>query len=198
MKNQITLVLACLLSYFANAQEMAIETKSVAIENIISYVIENIDRNSEQDSLSLQNMTFLIQSSPNGLSIEDKVILKQAFKLVSKRLSEEDNISIIAYSGINGVALKKTSPKDLKKVMYALENYKSSIKELHEDGIELAYAYAKENFEEDAINTVVMIRNPNAANVIATQNTATPKKKNNTILITAIALLPEIISVIKD
>jgi len=198
MKNQITLVLACLLSYFANAQEMAIETKSVAIENIISYVIENIDRNSEQDSLSLQNMTFLIQSSPNGLSIEDKVILKQAFKLVSKRLSEEDNISIIAYSGINGVALKKTSPKDLKKVMYALENYKSSIKELHEDGIELAYAYAKENFEEDAINTVVMIRNPNAANVIATQSTATPKKKNNTILITAIALLPEIISVIKD
>lgn len=198
MKNQITFALICLLSYFANAQEMAIETKSVAIENVISYVIENIDRSAEKESLSIKNMTFLIQSSPNGLSMEDKIILKQAFKLVSKRLSEDDNISIIAYSGINGVTLKKTSPKDLKKIMYSIENFKSSIKELHADGIELAYAYAKENFEEDATNTVVMIRNPNAATTITTQNTAAPKMKNNTILITAIALLPEIISVIKD
>jgi hypothetical protein len=182
----------------SQGQEMAIETKSVAIENVISYVIENIDRNSQNDSLSVKNITFLIQSSPNGLSIEDKVILKQTFKLVSKRLSEEDHISIIAYSGINGVSLKKTSPKELKKIMHALENFKTSVKELHIDGIELAYNYAKENFEEDAINTVVMIRNPNAANANITQSTAAPKRKNNTILITAIALLPEIISVIKD
>jgi hypothetical protein len=198
MKNQITLTLVCLLSYAVSGQEMAIETKSVAIENVISYVIENIDRSSQGDSLSIKNITFLVQSSPNGLSIEDKVILKQTFKLVSKRLSENDHVSIIAYSGINGVSLKKTSPKELKKIMYALENFKSSIKELHIDGIELAYAYAKENFEENAINTVVMIRNPNAVNAINTQNSVVPKKRNNTILITAIALLPEIISVIKD
>jgi hypothetical protein len=31
MKNQITSVVVCLLSYVANAKEMAIETKSVAI-----------------------------------------------------------------------------------------------------------------------------------------------------------------------
>ncbi|WP_028871221.1 hypothetical protein [Psychroserpens burtonensis] len=77
MKNQITLVLVCLFFYVANAQDMAIETKSVSIENVISYVIETMGKNSEQDSLSSKNITFLIQSAPNGLAIEDKVILKQ-------------------------------------------------------------------------------------------------------------------------
>ena len=198
MKNQITLVLACLLFCVANAQDMVIETKSVSIENIISYVIENMDMNSEQDSLSFKNITFLIQSAPNGLAIEDKVILKQTFKLISKRLSEDDSITIISYSGINGVVLEKTSPKALKKIMHALENYKSSIKELHSDGIQLAYTYAQENFEEDTSSTVVMIRNPKASSASYIQNAEAPKKKSNTVLITAIGLLPEIISLIKD
>lgn len=77
-----------------------------------------------------------------------------------------------------------------------MENYKSSIKNLHEDGIELAYA--QENFEKDFINNLLMIRNPNAANVIYNQSTVTPKMKNNTILIIAVALLSESISVITD
>jgi hypothetical protein len=198
MKNQITLVLVCLFLYVSNAQDMAIETKSVSIENVISYVIENMSQNSEQDSLSPKNITFLIQSAPNGLAIEDKVILKQTFKLISKRLSEEDSITIISYSGINGVVLEKTSPKALKKIMYALENYKSSIKVLHSDGIQLAYTYAQENFEEDTSSTVVMIRNPKASSTSYIQNAEAPKKKSNMVLITAIGLLPEIISLIKD
>jgi hypothetical protein len=198
MKNQITLVLVCLFLYVSNAQDMAIETKSVSIENVISYVIENMSQNSEQDSLSPKNITFLIQSAPNGLAIEDKVILKQTFKLISKRLSEEDSITIISYSGINGVVLEKTSPKTLKKIMYDLENYKSSIKVLHSDGIQLAYTYAQENFEEDTSSTVVMIRNPKASSTSYIQNAEAPKKKSNTVLITAIGLLPEIISLIKD
>lgn len=48
-----------------------------------------------------------------------------------------------------------------------------------------------------------MIRNPNVEPETINaeklpEETATPKKKNNAILLTAIALLPEIISVIKD
>ncbi len=56
MKNQITSVIICLLSDVANAKEMAIATKSVAIENIVSYVIEKKDRYLEQDSLSLKKI----------------------------------------------------------------------------------------------------------------------------------------------
>lgn len=84
--------------------------------------------------------------------------------------------------------------------MYTINNFKSSIKEFHQDGIELAYKYAKENFDEEAINSVVMVRNPN----ISSENNNTllmpvkPQKKNNAVLITAISLLPELLAIIKN
>jgi hypothetical protein len=136
------------------------------------------------------------------LSIEDKVILKQAFKLLSKRLSENDLISIITYSGINGIALNQTEPYNLKRILHTIDNFKSSIKEIYPDGIELAYDYAEENFNEEAINTVVMIRNSNilAQNYNTSVLTAQSqqKSKNNAVLLTAITLLPELIAIIKN
>lgn len=85
--------------------------------------------------------------------------------------------------------------------MYTINNFKSSIKEFHQDGIELAYKYAKENFDEEAINSVVMVRNPNILS--ESENTSLlpvkpQKKKNNAVLITAISLLPELLATIKN
>ncbi len=179
---------------------MNIETKSVSIEQLITFIIEHIEAKEEGSEFPIQNITFLVQVQPNDLALEDKVILKQAFKLISNRLTNDDTISLIAYSGMNGVALKQTSPKQIKGILFAIENLKSSIKEFHSDGIALAYDYAKENFSEESINTVIMIRTSNNNNEehTANQATVTTKKKNNAVLITAIALLPEIISVIKN
>jgi len=200
MKNLITLFALLLVSNFIHSQEQHIETKSVLIDNIITFVVNTIESR-EEDSETSDNFTFLLQTSENGLSVENKVILKQAFKLISNRLSEHDHIAIVTYSGFHGIALEKTSSKDLKGILYAIEHLQTNIKEFHKDGIELAYTYTKTNFEEDAENTVVMIRNPNASNPsynVTSLNAEQPKAKNNTVLISAIALLPEIISLIKD
>lgn len=66
----------------------------------------------------------------------------------------------------------------------------------------MAYGYTKDNFIENSKNIVVMIRVPNSKDNsgerVTGQNIQKPKKKNNAVLITALALLPEIISVIKD
>lgn len=182
------------------AQEKNIETQSVEIENLISFIIENYKKKEEGDS-GRYNLTFLIQVSSNGYSLEDEVILKQGFKLLSKRLTKDDTVSMIGYSGLNGVALKQESIKSLKKILFTLNNFKSSIKEFHQDGITLAYKYADENFVEDAINRVIMVRMPNSQDIPETQNISTTnkkKKKGNAIVLTAITLLPEIISVLKD
>ncbi|MEN8887113.1 MAG: hypothetical protein ABF246_12050 [Winogradskyella sp.] len=60
----------------------------------------------------------------------------------------------------------------------------------------------KENFIEAATNAVVMLRLPNRQSHINNATTNVPttqhKKKSNTLVLTAIALLPEIIAVIKD
>ena len=196
----LTITFALLLiTSMAISQEKNIETKSVSIDNLISFIVDHIESKTEDSELPIENITFLLQTPANDLLIEHKVILNQAFKLVSKRLTEEDYISIITYTGFNGIALNQTSPKDLKLILYTIDNLKPSVKEFYKDGIELAYEYTNENFMEDSINTVIMIRNPKAiqGEQVTVQN-AKATKKNNVVLITAMALLPEIISVIKD
>ena len=186
------------VTLFANsifAQEKNIETHSIDIENFISYIVENYEREGD----GLYNLIFLIQTSKTGYLVEDKVVLKQGFSLLSKRLSEDNSISILGYFGINGVALKQSSISKIKKILHAVDNFESSVKEFQEDGITFAYEYVDKNFDEDAINRVVMIRIPQTtnANQVAASS-QTKKKKNNAIVLTAIALLPEIISVLKD
>ena len=185
------------------AQEKNIETLSVSVENLIPFIVENYSTSNEEEIVENKNITFLIQTSSTELSTEDAVIFKYAFRLLSERLSETDVISVVTYSGLNGIALDATSPKDLKKILYTLGHLNTSIKELHADGIEVAYTHARENFDNEAQNMVVMIRNPNATTQVQTADNLTeistkPKQKSNAILLTAIALLPEIISVIKD
>ena len=201
MKALITLILTAFLATTSIAQEMNIETKSVALDNLITFIVENYSVKSEDTESDQQNISFLIQVPETNLSIEDNVILKQAFKLLSNRLTEDDLISIITYSGFNGVALKQVEPNDIKRILHTINNFKSSIKEFHQDGIELAYKYAKENFDEEAINSVVMVRNPNISS--ESENTSLlpvkpQKKKNNAVLITAISLLPELLAIIKN
>ncbi len=201
MKALITLILTAFLATTSIAQEMNIETKSVTLDNLITFTVENYSVKSEDTESDQQNISFLIQVPETNLSIEDNVILKQAFKLLSNRLTEGDLISIITYSGFNGVALKQVEPNDIKRILHTINNFKSSIKEFHQDGIELAYKYAKENFDEEAINSVVMVRNPNISS--ESENTSLlpvkpQKKKNNAVLITAISLLPELLAIIKN
>jgi hypothetical protein len=194
------LSVAFFLVNLCHAQEKNIETESVSIENFISFIVRNYD--TKKDDRTPINITFLLQVSEQGYSIEDEVILKQAFKLLSNRLNEDDTISLISYSGLNGIALKQCSVKELKQILYTLDNFKTCIEEFHKDGIELGYAYAKENFVDEAVNSVVMIRNPNSTNnssFYKAQLTVEPKKKkNNAVILMAITLLPEIISVLKD
>ncbi|WP_460219081.1 hypothetical protein [Psychroserpens sp. MEBiC05023] len=205
MKNQVLALLLVLTTFVSAGQEQHIETKSVSIQNIITFIVDHIDAKSEDLDDASKNLIFLLQTPVSDLNLEDKIILKQAFKVISERLSEEDYISIITYSGFNGIALEKTPATDLKKIIHSLDDLKSSITTFHNDGIDLAYSYAATNYEEDADNIIIMIRNPSAS--ISKTPTAVPVEtlqdvksntKNNAVLLTAISLLPQIISVIKD
>lgn len=202
MKSFITLILIAFVITTGIAQEKNIVTKSVEMDNLISFVVQNYTSAKENKGLETQNITFLIQVPEAELSIESQVVLKQAFKFLSNRLSQDDLISIVTYSGFNGIALKQTAPNDLKKILYTINNLKSSVKEFQVDGITLAYKYANDNFEDESINTVVMVRNSSASTISNTYVTPatvkTPKKKNGAVLITALSLLPELISVIKN
>lgn len=205
MKSKITTLVCMLVTLIATSQNNDIKTKSVSIDNLISFIVDDIESKDANSTAPPEHLIFLLQTPVGDLIAEDKVILKQAFKLVSNRLSSNDHLSILAYSGLNGIALNKAASKDLKDIIYTIENLKTSIKEPHKDGIELAYNFAESSKDVDGNCTIIMVRNPKAmiarsdtnASVQNSLNVDKPKK-GNAVLLTAITLLPQIISVIKD
>lgn len=198
MKTIITSLFLLFAIVQVRSQEKNIFTKTVQLEEFIPFVVNNFPK--EIDAEKYRNITFLIPITNLDATDEASVILKQAFRLLSNRLNDDDMITLVAYSAINGEVLKSISAKELKKILYALDNINTSISELFEDGIQLGYDIADANFDEDAVNTVVMIRSSAKvnSNSFARENVKTKKKRNNVVLLTLLGLAPEIISLLKD
>ncbi|MBT8265196.1 MAG: hypothetical protein KJP20_01535 [Bacteroidia bacterium] len=201
MKTIITFLLLVLITVPSKAQvtEFQIETKSVEINDLISFVVETF----EAEDIDAKSITFLIQANSDELDGESLVMLKQGFKLISERLSEDSHVSLVTYGTFNGVALPKTNAKELKLILHTLTDLKGSIVQFYKDGISLAYEQAQENYDESAANLVVMIRiNKKAENTVVDiekeEAKAKKNKKKGALLVSALALLPEIINLIKD
>lgn len=199
MKKLVQLIAFLLVITASNAQEQTIETESVSLENLFTFVLENVDATNGN-----QNITFLLKTHEADFSEEDKFVLKQTFILLSKRLTNNDYISIVAYNHYNGIALKQSAATELKKMLYTIEYPKQSIKAFGDDGIDMAYSNAKENYKQGYQNKVIMVRLPkrksNAlATPVAKQSLQNSKSGNGTaVVLSALALLPEIIAVIKN
>jgi len=201
MKNVLQLVFVLLLTMQLQAQENNVVTESVTIENVIPFMVENYAGTSDE-----HNITLLIETTKRNFTSEEAILLKQAVKYLSEQLSEDDTISIIAYNALNGIVLEQTSAKNIKKLLHVINDFSSNLESKSNDGITLAYNYAEEFYEEDMENTVVMIRNPNGSRVVTSKDISTnaldakaeKKQKNGMILLTAIAVLPELIAIIKD
>ena len=202
MKTLILTICTILAIPNCSAQEKNIQTYSVTLDQLIGFVVETykVDKDNSEDP---HNVVFLLQFNGQTLTSEEAVLLKQAFKILAGRLSEDTLISIATYSGVNGIALQQTPSTDLKKILNTIENLQSSIKEFHDDGIAMAYDYMNTHFDEDFQNSIVIIRNPNSSTTSLTSNIQATKEekskgKSSAIVLTAISLLPEIISVIKN
>ena len=151
MKTILSLVLFLFLTVI-NAQETTLTTKSLKLDNLISFVADNFplqsennnedDEDYEEEQIQLNyQVTFLLETTTSNFSDEDEIILKQAFKFLSNRLSKEDKLSIVVYSGQNGLLLDNQSPKSLKKILHALSDVKKNIIEEYDDGIEVATVF---------------------------------------------------------
>lgn len=194
-------ILALTFSIISSAQQKNILTKSVNLKELISFVVDNYPKQTEELQ-EPRHINLLLQVGESGYNAEDRILIHQSLKLLSQRLGEEDLITITTYSQLNGIALEQANPKDIKLLFYTIDNLKQSIKEFHEDGIALAYSYMEENFTEDMQHSVVMVRNSSPSSKLVTHASFSTKKQKkgngNAVVLTAIALLPELISVIKD
>ena len=102
------------------------------------------------------NFTFLIDVSGSMGSQNKLPLLREAFKLMVKKLRPEDKVAIVVYAGAAGLVLEPTSGDNKEKIIAALNNLRSGGSTAGGQGIELAYKIASENFVKDGNNRVIL------------------------------------------
>lgn len=106
------------------------------------------------EDLPASNLVFLIDVS-GSMSAQNKLpLLVSSFKLLAKQLRPEDKVSIVVYAGAAGVVLEPTNDKE--KIKKALEQLSAGGSTAGGEGIQKAYALARENFVEGGNNRVIL------------------------------------------
>ncbi|MBT8271149.1 MAG: hypothetical protein KJO25_03800, partial [Bacteroidia bacterium] len=93
--------------------------------------------------------------------------------------------------------------KEIELILHTLIDLKSNIAEFYEDGLAMAYQHAEESYDEHAYNGLIIIRAEKKAesaivNMQKEEKKSQRKQKRDALVVTALALLPEIIALIKD
>jgi Ca-activated chloride channel homolog len=113
-------------------------------------------REVSMDKVPASNIVFLLDVS-GSMSDEDKLpLLKKALIMLTEQLREQDKVSIVVYAGAAGLVLPATSGNNKAKIMAALDQLEAGGSTAGGEGIELAYATAKQNFKQGGNNRVIL------------------------------------------
>lgn len=110
----------------------------------------------DKTELPASNLVFLIDTS-GSMSDEDKLpLLKRSFGELVKQLRAQDRVSIVAYAGSAGLVLPPTSGNDKARILASLDRLGAGGSTNGGEGIELAYATAKQSFLSHGVNRVIL------------------------------------------
>ncbi|HLP71158.1 MAG TPA: VWA domain-containing protein [Rhizobium sp.] len=102
------------------------------------------------------NLVFLIDVS-GSMDEPDKLpLLKSAFRLLVNRLKADDTVSIVAYAGNAGTVLEPTPAAEKSKILSAIDRLEAGGSTGGAEGIEAAYALARQAFVKDGVNRVML------------------------------------------
>jgi len=103
------------------------------------------------------NLVFLIDTS-GSMSSEDRLPLAQkSLGLLIDQLRPQDRVAMVAYAGSAGAVLAPTDGRQKLKMRCALNALHSGGSTAGGQGLSLAYALAKENFDPKAVNRVILV-----------------------------------------
>ena len=108
------------------------------------------------EKLPPSNLVFLIDVSGSMSDPNKLPLLKSSFKLLVQQLREQDHVSIVVYAGAAGLVLPPTSGAYKKKIIEALDHLEAGGSTAGGAGIRLAYQVAKENFNKEGNNRVIL------------------------------------------
>jgi Ca-activated chloride channel family protein len=109
-----------------------------------------------QDKRPPSNFVFLIDVSGSMSPSERLPLIKQALRMLVKRMTENDRIAIVVYASSSGVVLESTSCANKEKILAALDRLEAGGSTNGGEGVQRAYALAEENFIKGGVNRVIL------------------------------------------
>ena len=108
------------------------------------------------NELPPSNLTFLIDVSGSMFSPDKLPLVKASLQLLVDQLRPTDKVAIVAYAGNAGLVLPSTSGNRSATIKEAIERLEAGGSTAGGSGIQLAYKIAKENFEVNGNNRVIL------------------------------------------
>ncbi|MBO6765383.1 VWA domain-containing protein [Maricaulis sp.] len=103
------------------------------------------------------NLVFLVDVS-GSMNAPDKLPLAvQAMHMLVDELEPEDTVSLVVYAGAAGAVLEPTEARNARRIHEALDRLHAGGSTAGGAGLELAYSLARRNFDEDAVNRVMLL-----------------------------------------
>lgn len=115
------------------------------------------------------NLVFLIDVSGSMNSPDKLPLAVQAMHLLVDELSPDDTVAIVVYAGAAGAVLEPTQARDARQIHEALDRMRAGGSTAGGAGLALAYDLAERNFDDDAVNRVMLLTDGDF-NVGVTQN----------------------------
>jgi Ca-activated chloride channel family protein len=103
------------------------------------------------------NLVFLIDTSGSMASEDRLPLARKALNVLIDQLRPQDRVAMVAYAGSAGAVLTPSDGRQRLKMRCALEALHSGGSTAGGQGLALAYALAKQNFDPKAVNRVVLM-----------------------------------------
>ncbi len=101
-------------------------------------------------------LTFVIDTS-GSMDRDDRLgLVKESLTLLVDELNDDDTVAIVTYSDSSGIVLEPTRVRDRDRIIDAIDELGPGGSTNLESGLREGYALAREAFNEDGINRVVL------------------------------------------
>ena len=108
------------------------------------------------DSRPAANLVFLIDVSGSMNQANKIGLLKNALKMLTNQLSQQDSVAIVVYAGAAGTVLTPTQGDNKQAIIDALAKLTAGGSTNGGEGIEAAYRLAQQSFIKDGINRIIL------------------------------------------
>ena len=103
------------------------------------------------------NLVFLIDTSGSMMGPDRLPLAQKSLELLIEQLRPQDRVAMVAYAGSAGAVLAPTDGRQKLKMRCALGALQAGGSTAGGQGLTLAYALAKQNFDPKAVNRVILV-----------------------------------------